>query len=125
MLKTKSWIIMITIILVVCCVLSCFLFFMKPNGHIANIYVDGKCVRSIDLDTITAQDKFVIKSEFGSNTILIEPGRICVSDADCPDKVCVSSGWLGSSSAPIVCLPHRLVIKLEGSAGNGLDAVTR
>lgn len=39
-------------------------------------------------------------------------------EADCPDQVCVHAGWLTDSAAPIVCLPHRLVIRLEQTASS-------
>ena len=49
----------------------------------------------------------------GWNEITIKDGSICISDADCPDKTCVKTGILRSESLPIVCLPHKLVIRLE------------
>ncbi|MBR4895991.1 MAG: NusG domain II-containing protein, partial [Clostridia bacterium] len=49
----------------------------------------------------------------GENTVRVETGRIRIVSADCPDKICVDTGWISDSAAPIVCLPHRLVIRLE------------
>lgn len=89
-------------------------------GAVANIYLDGECIRSVDLSAVREAETFTVTCEEGVNTILIEPGRICVSEADCPDRVCVVSGWLSDSAAPIVCLPHRLVIRLE-AAEDSLD----
>ena len=61
--------------------------------------------------------------------IRVEPGRIAVIGADCPDKVCVEAGWRSDSASPIVCLPHRLVIRIEHSAAaeseDVPDAVSR
>ncbi len=61
--------------------------------------------------------------------IRVEPGRIAVTAADCPDKVCVDAGWRSDSASPIVCLPHRLVIRIEKDAaadpGGIPDAVAR
>jgi len=49
----------------------------------------------------------------GWNDIRIENGQICISDADCPDHTCIKTGYLRSESIPIVCLPHRLVIRFK------------
>lgn len=49
----------------------------------------------------------------GWNDITIENSQIFVSDADCPDKTCVKSGRLRNEHIPIVCLPHRLVIRFS------------
>ena len=63
-----------------------------------------------------------VESDAGVNIIQIEPGQIRILEADCPDQVCVQAGWLTDSAAPIVCLPHRLVIRLEKTAaGNQTD----
>ena len=44
----------------------------------------------------------------------MEPGRIRVSAADCPDQVCVEQGYISDGTVPIVCLPHGLVIEIVG-----------
>ena len=54
----------------------------------------------------------------------IKDRQIRVKDADCPDKTCVGMGWLSSSSMPIVCLPHKLVIQFTDDTGD-VDALTR
>lgn len=39
-------------------------------------------------------------------------GIYCIA-ADCPDKVCMDTGLIVSETEPIVCLPHRLIARLE------------
>lgn len=63
------------------------LYGLPAAGTVANIYLDGECIRSVDLSTVQEAEVFTVTCEKGVNTILIEPGRICVSDADCPDQV--------------------------------------
>lgn len=69
----------------------------------------------------------VIGDETGGNTLRIEPGRICVVRADCPDQTCVNMGWLSHGAMPVVCLPHRIVIRLEEKVAGmeSFDAVVR
>ncbi len=124
MMKTKTWILILGALLVISLALSLWLF-LRPGGQIANIYRDGVCILSIDLSTATEPEIFTFTDEAGTNVILVEPGRIRVQEADCPDQVCVKSGWLQDSAAPIVCLPHRLVIRLEASAPLAVDAIAR
>lgn len=88
---------------------------IKSNHHIAQIKQDGKILKTIDLDTVT--EKQEIKVPYGNdhfNTISIEPGRIKINDADCPDKLCVKSGWISEPGQTIVCLPHKLIIAIQG-----------
>lgn len=94
--------------------MSAYLWLRPAGGHIARVYVDGELLYSIDLDTLTEQKVYTVETRRGVNVIVAEPGRIRVESADCPDRVCVDFGWLTDSAAPIVCLPHRLVIRLTG-----------
>lgn len=59
--------------------------------------------------TLTAPDG-------GSNEIQVSPNSIRISDADCPDKLCVKQGAIHNTGLPLVCLPHRLVIQLTDSS---------
>lgn len=105
---------MIAVILVLAVAASVYVWTRPAKGRVARIYVDGELVREVDLDKAAAQERFTVTTDRGENVVLIEPGRICVESADCPDQVCVHAGWLSDSAAPIVCLPHRLVIELGG-----------
>ena len=117
MLKTKTWIIIISILLTICVGISVFLYSKKPEDHIVQILQNGKCIKEINLSEVDTPYSFVVEDENGgSNTITVEHGRICISEADCPDKVCVKRGWLSDSIEPIVCLPHKLTIQIAGES---------
>ena len=57
------------------------------------------------------------------NVIEIAEGGVRMKEADCPDQICVSRGLIQKSGQSIVCLPHRLVIRLEQLGDQELDAV--
>lgn len=116
MAKTRTWVCIIMCILLLSIAASVCLRLRPAPGHIASIYVEGRLVRRIDLEAVTVQTRFTVETEWGVNVIVAQPGRIRVESADCPDGVCVQSGWLSDSASPIVCLPHRLVIELSGDA---------
>ena len=50
-------------------------------------------------------------------TLEIKDGAVRVSDCSCPDKICVSTGWIKDSSKIIVCTPAKAVIRIENSGG--------
>lgn len=94
------------------------------GGKIACVYRSGELIQRIDLSAV--EDPYSITLDDGNghiNVLEIEPGRIRVSEANCPDKVCVNTGWLERGLTPIVCIPSGLVIRLE-NADDGIDAVT-
>ena len=126
-LSTKAWIGIIAIVFAVCLAAAVFVWRApgSPSRRIARVSVEGEIVREIDLSAVTSERRFVVETAGGANTIAVRPGGICVSDADCPDQVCVKRGWLEGGAAPIVCLPHRLVITLvSGGSEDALDAVS-
>ena len=97
---------------------------LRPStAHpVARISLDGTLVKEIDLEAVEAPRSFSLEGVGGlTNTIQVEPGRIRVSEAACPDQICVHQGWISDRTAPIVCLPNRLIIEITGG-GEALDA---
>ena len=58
----------------------------------------------------------------GSNILIIEDGAAYLTDADCPDKLCVKQGKIRVSGQVITCLPNRLTVTVYGVDG-GVDIV--
>lgn len=83
----------------------------------AEIRSEGRIIATLPLDT---PDEMLITTESGYNKIIISNGEIFVSEADCPDNVCVKTGAISDGGVPIICLPHRLEIRII-SAPNALD----
>ena len=114
------------------------------TGYTAYIYSQGELVRTVSLDqsinvNTAASDpanstSFTITGRGGlTNTINITPEGIYVTNADCPDKLCMKMGHIHSpSQVPIVCLPSELVIEIRRDAptagaqasSTDVDAVT-
>ena len=93
-----------------------FLLFPRSEGteYIADIYQNGVLIRSIPLYQAAEAYSFTIEGENGcTNEIEVRSGSIGILSADCPDKICVSQGFIHNSKQPITCLPNRLVIQLR------------
>ena len=124
-MKTSFWSALLAAFFLLCCAAALIIWRAPGERTVARISVDGEVVREIDLTAVTGEVSFAVETPGGVNTVTIRPGGIRVSDADCPDRVCVNRGWLEGGAAPIVCLPHRLVISLvSGGSGNEPDAVS-
>ena len=110
-MKTKLWIIILSVVLLACGGLSIWLLSPGETANQAEIWLDGALYKTVDLNR---DQEFVVNGPYGSNTITIKDGKIAVTAADCPDHYCVERGFC-NSGAQIVCLPHRLVIKFLGA----------
>ena len=94
------------------------------SAQIVKITQKGQVLQEIDLTQVKEPYSFVIEGESGAlNTVQVEPGRICISEASCPDQVCVHQGWISDGSEPIVCLPNQVIIQITGG-GSQVDAAT-
>lgn len=124
MRSTRFWVLIVAAVLAVSLLAAAVVRLASPGGSVAEITVDGQVVERIDLDRVTEGYTFMVEDEWGSNTIQVEPGRIRVLEADCPDQVCVRQGWISDEVTPIVCLPHRLVIQVSGGTDAGVDALS-
>ncbi len=122
------------------------LFFLlrKPGGHVI-VSIDGREVASYALsDTVDVivQDlaressntpdnsgesgNHDVSVHTGRNRLVIRDGEARIEEADCPDKLCVHQGGISHTNESIVCLPHRVSIRIAGeSEETAPDAVAK
>ena len=72
---------------------------------------------------LTEDRTVYIEGERGYNLLVIENGEAWLSEADCPNLLCVKTGKIRYAGQSIVCLPHKLAVRIAGGASS-LDAVT-
>lgn len=126
MKSTKFWVISIAVFMLLSVISAAAVFFFYGSGNTASIYHNGQLIDTIHLDTVTTPYSFIVHSEnHHYNVITVEKGRICVSEASCPDHVCVNTGWISDGAIPIVCLPNELVIQIEADSSNQVDAAVQ
>lgn len=126
-MKTKQiiYILLSTALICICCIFAFKSF--NPKSKTAEIYKDGSLIKTINLSVLVDAEEFTVKSEDGKeeNTILAEHDGISVKSASCPDKLCVKQGKIKNGTAPIVCLPNHVIIKITDNSRNSADTVSR
>lgn len=45
----------------------------------------------------------------------VKNGRIRLTKASCPDKICEKTGYIGSSGQSIICVPNKITVAVVGS----------
>ena len=50
----------------------------------------------------------------GTTHIKIAGGKVWVVDSPCPHKLCVKMGKRGRAGEVIVCVPNRVIVRVEG-----------
>ena len=85
----------------------------STQGHIiATINVGEETVRTLDLTTAPDQE-FSIEAETGLPIVFqVKDHAIRFQSSDCPDKVCVNTGFLRDDLQVATCLPNRTTLFL-------------
>lgn len=123
--KITRWDIVFLIFLATAGLLSTF-WIWQPHteaGACLEVYQNGTLIKTIPLDKDT---KETISTESGeSNTFLIQNGTVTMTGSDCGDHTCIRTGSIQKTGETIVCLPHRLVLRIstDTPADNSPDAV--
>ena len=115
-MKQRNW---IWVVIFAAIFAGCLALWLLPRGggETVLVYQDGQLLRTLDLRQDTV---FTVEGPAGENTVTVTGGEVFVSQADCPDQVCVLHGPLRRTGGPIVCLPNRLSI--EWATGADVDA---
>ncbi len=109
--KQVNVILLITVLVIVLCIIWTIVAFRKSAGQRVLIIQENQVIQEIDLASAENQEIKISSADGGYNLIQIQNHEICISEADCPDQTCVKTGILRSESLPIVCLPHKLIIR--------------
>lgn len=96
-----------------------FLLF-RPGGQgaWAVVTADGREIARYPLDG----DRTVRLGDEDYNILQISGGAAAVIEANCGDHTCVRTGTVSREGERIVCLPHRLIIHIEGGGTADFDA---
>lgn len=110
-MKTKTWILIFSVVIVICAAGILLLRAGGEDGQTVEIWSNGALYKTADL---SKNQYFYVKTDTGSNTVVIDKGTVFVSEASCPDGICVAHG-IARPNDPIVCLPNQLIIKIVGN----------
>jgi hypothetical protein len=86
----------------------------KNNDSIAIIEINGTEYGKYDLKTANNKTLEIKVSEDAVSIVEFKDGKVRIKEAQCPDKVCVKTGWISKPGEVIVCLPYKIVIKISG-----------
>ena len=80
------------------------------TGEVAVVTVNGEEYAKLPLSKDT--ELLIEGYGGGTNRLVISEGKVYISEASCPDKVCVRTGE-ASEIRSIVCLPNRVTVTVE------------
>lgn len=81
-------------------------------GKTATVRLENQVLMTIDLQARAGQTLSL--EEWGLPVYFqVEKGRVRFADSDCPDKICINTGWLSESGQTAVCMPNRVTLTID------------
>ena len=120
----RLWLLLLGVILVLCVAAILIMRFTRQPGAYVRISQDGEVVHKFPLDEDRTIPYDTVSG--GHNVVTISGGQVTVSEANCPDQICVHHVPLSDTGGtPIVCLPNRLVVEVVGASDSSqIDWIT-
>lgn len=114
--------ILIGVLLLIAVALLAGGYFLKQNtkNGVAVVLVDGKVFGRYPL----LVDRTVrIPWENGTNVLTIQDGEVYMSEAACPDKLCMGFGKKRYNTETIVCRPGGILVIIENGEDSPVDVI--
>lgn len=89
-------------------------FIHRKPADVVEIYREDTLIK---IYSINDNGQYEIKNGGDTNQIIIEDGEVFIREANCPDKLCVKQGRISKSGESIICLPHKIVVKISSKEG--------
>ena len=116
--KLRVDLILIAALLLLAGVLYLVLQAGRQEGGVAVVRVNGV---ETERHSLSVNGTFPLNG--GSNILVIRDGQAWLSEANCPDLLCVKQGRIHYTGQVITCLPNRVTVTVEGGESNGIDLV--
>ena len=123
-LFSKNDLILIIFLVLVSAVMLIGISLFSKKGTTVVVSVDGKELASFPLDEDTVYN--ISGYHGGENILEIKDGKAQLTDASCPDKLCVNMGYISNTGQSIICLPNKVVIEIKGNTAekNNFDTIS-
>lgn len=97
---------------------------VSPFGSRAEVTVDGKRVARLSLDG--PHRELSVATGLGPLRLAYGEGKVHVTHAPCPNRLCMKSGSASRAGSSLLCLPCKVRVEVSGGKGGrkGVDAVT-
>jgi hypothetical protein len=95
---------------------------LNQSGENALLYIDGSLAYKIAL---SSDKEYEITVPNGEAVINVTDGKLFITSAPCPRKICVNGSPISKRGESLICVPNRMFIKIDGKEERGLDSVTK
>ncbi|TCL55037.1 hypothetical protein EDD76_11772 [Kineothrix alysoides] len=117
----KSDLILAGVILIIALAAIVFINVTKKEGAVVVVTIGGDVYKTLPLDedtTLTIGDK-----QGDYNVLEIRGGEAKMTEANCPDKICVAHRSIHYDHESIICLPHGVSVEIRDGEKSDVDMI--
>lgn len=117
-MKKRDLILIGSVLLVAALLFGVVSLLKKPGAYVV-VRVDRTEVARYSL---TQDGEYPLNG--GTNILCIRDGQAFLTDADCPDHLCVKQGKVNKTGQVITCLPNKLTVTVHGAEDADVELIS-
>ncbi len=117
----KNDLILAGAILIIALAAVVFINVTKKEGAVVVVTIGGEVYKTLPLDedtTLTIGDR-----QGDYNVLEIKEGEVTMTEANCPDKICVAHRSIHYDHESIICLPHGVSVEIRDGEKSDVDMI--
>ena len=99
---------------------SAYSVYIKPRGN-AQVFIRGDGAEWVF--PLDAEETISVQGPLGNTVIFISGSRTWIDSSPCDNQNCVIAGPLSQESQWAACLPNLVLLVIQGSGGEYVDAL--
>lgn len=116
----RNDIVLIALLIAAALILSVVLFLNKTDGAKVTVKVNNELIGTYSLN----EDMTLKIGDNNSyNILVIKDNTAKITEATCPDKLCVNQKAISYDSESIICLPNKVVVEIISEEESNNDSV--
>ena len=119
--RLRNDVLLIGGVLLVSAVIALIFFLTRKEGAYAVVLQAGEETARYSLQEDGEYP--ILRDGEVTNLLVIQEGKADITDATCPDRICVEHRPISGTGETIVCLPNEVVVKIEAGEQNAPDLV--
>jgi hypothetical protein len=123
--KKGDWLIIATVMILGVAGLTMFTFPKSEEAGNRVVILQDQRIVYEENNLQNIEHKVIeVQGPLGVSKVEIDHGKVRMLSSPCPDKICERTGWISDSRVPIVCLPQRISVRIEGAQHGEIDEIS-
>ncbi len=95
---------------------------LRQQGNCFSVSMVGSKEQFYSLDK---NQQLAFAGALGTTIVQVKNKQVRVLASPCPEKICIKSGWIQRTGDILVCVPNKIVIRINGKQNGQFDVITQ